>query len=267
MVSRLIRMRWPIPVAVLVVLVGVVAVAVLANRDDGPTLVVYNGRSHYGQRSRCSRTSKRRPASRSSCGAAPVQSCSSASSKRVGHPRGRARDDRHGQPWRADDAGLLAPVNTPTLEANVPEGLHDPDGAWWAISTRIRVPVISTERVDLDTVDLLHVARRSAVPRPHLPADLVERVQPVARRRHDRQARHGRHPTPCSRRGWTTTPTSSRRTASCSVRSPTGTATSASPTTTTWDERCSMTPTSRWLPPGPTRMAPEPTPTCRASAW
>ena len=48
MVSRLIRMRWPIPVAVLVLLIAVVAVAVLANRDDGPTLVVYNGRSHYG---------------------------------------------------------------------------------------------------------------------------------------------------------------------------------------------------------------------------
>ena len=48
MLSRLIRMRWPIPVAVLVLLVAVVAVAVLANRDDGPTLVVYNGRSHYG---------------------------------------------------------------------------------------------------------------------------------------------------------------------------------------------------------------------------
>jgi iron(III) transport system substrate-binding protein len=29
----------------------------------------------------------------------------------------------------------------------VPAALHDPDGSWWAISTRLRVPVVSTERV------------------------------------------------------------------------------------------------------------------------
>jgi iron(III) transport system substrate-binding protein len=45
--------------------------------------------------------------------------------------------------WRADDAGLLEPVE---LDSNVE--LHDPDGAWWGISTRLRVPMRSTERVD-----------------------------------------------------------------------------------------------------------------------
>ena len=45
--------------------------------------------------------------------------------------------------WRAKEAGLLEPVD---LDSNVE--LHDPDGAWWAISTRLRVPMRSTERVD-----------------------------------------------------------------------------------------------------------------------
>ena len=45
--------------------------------------------------------------------------------------------------WRAKEAGLLEPVD---LDSNVE--LHDPDGAWWGISTRLRVPMRSTERVD-----------------------------------------------------------------------------------------------------------------------
>jgi iron(III) transport system substrate-binding protein len=45
--------------------------------------------------------------------------------------------------WRADDAGLLEPVE---LDSNVE--LRAADGAWWGISTRLRVPMRSTERVD-----------------------------------------------------------------------------------------------------------------------
>src|SRR5918998_4976928 len=49
--------------------------------------------------------------------------------------------------WRAKQAGVLEPVDTPALRDNVGERLHDPDGAWWGISTRLRVPMRSTERV------------------------------------------------------------------------------------------------------------------------
>jgi iron(III) transport system substrate-binding protein len=45
--------------------------------------------------------------------------------------------------WRADEAGLLEPVE---LDSNVE--LHAADGAWWGISTRLRVPMRSTERVE-----------------------------------------------------------------------------------------------------------------------
>jgi iron(III) transport system substrate-binding protein len=48
--------------------------------------------------------------------------------------------------WRAKEAGLLEPVDTPALADQV--DLRDPDGAWWGISTRLRVPMRSTERVD-----------------------------------------------------------------------------------------------------------------------
>ena len=54
--------------------------------------------------------------------------------------------------WRAADDGLLAPVDTPALRDHVAPGLHDADGAWWALSTRVRTPMRSTERVPEDAV-------------------------------------------------------------------------------------------------------------------
>jgi iron(III) transport system substrate-binding protein len=54
--------------------------------------------------------------------------------------------------WRAEEAGLLEPVRTDVLEAQVAPELHDPDGAWWGLSTRLRVPMRSTERVDEDAI-------------------------------------------------------------------------------------------------------------------
>jgi iron(III) transport system substrate-binding protein len=54
--------------------------------------------------------------------------------------------------WRADHAGLLEPVDTPALRDHVAPGLHDPDGAWWGLSTRVRTPMRSTERVPAGAV-------------------------------------------------------------------------------------------------------------------
>jgi iron(III) transport system substrate-binding protein len=49
--------------------------------------------------------------------------------------------------WRAEDAGLLDPIETEALRANVAPAMHDPAGAWWGMSSRVRTPMRSTERV------------------------------------------------------------------------------------------------------------------------
>jgi iron(III) transport system substrate-binding protein len=54
--------------------------------------------------------------------------------------------------WRAEEAGLLEPVETARLREQVPRELRDPAGAWWGISTRIRTPMRSTERVPAETL-------------------------------------------------------------------------------------------------------------------
>lgn len=52
-----------------------------------------------------------------------------------------------GNLWHAAELGLLQPVRSPVLEANIPAHLRDPNGNWFAIAVRARSIVYSTERV------------------------------------------------------------------------------------------------------------------------
>jgi len=152
MLSRLIRRRWPIPVIVLVAVLGVVSVAVAATRDDGKTLVIYNGRSHYGDEQVFEDFSKETGIEIELRGGTGPELFERLRREGEDTPADVLVTTDLANLWRADDAGLLQGVTTPTLEANVPAELHDDGNAWWALTTRLRVPVISTERVDPDTV-------------------------------------------------------------------------------------------------------------------
>lgn len=52
-----------------------------------------------------------------------------------------------GRIWRAAEAGLLQPVSSETLEANIPAALHHPDGLWFGISQRARIIFYARDRV------------------------------------------------------------------------------------------------------------------------
>ena len=68
--------------------------------------------------------------------------------------------------WRAEETGLLQTgITSPTLEANVTESLRDPGEGWWPLTTRVRVPVVSTERVPDGSVTELRRPRRPRLPR------------------------------------------------------------------------------------------------------
>ena len=51
-----------------------------------------------------------------------------------------------------DDLGVLAAVDSPLLRANIPAKWRDTDHHWFGLSTRARVAVISTERVDANAL-------------------------------------------------------------------------------------------------------------------
>jgi iron(III) transport system substrate-binding protein len=61
-----------------------------------------------------------------------------------------------GNLWQAAEEGLLAPVNSPILQRNVPASLRDPGNRWFGLSVRARTIVYNTDRVqanDLSTYE------------------------------------------------------------------------------------------------------------------
>jgi iron(III) transport system substrate-binding protein len=55
-----------------------------------------------------------------------------------------------GELWHAAERGLLQPVASQVLEANVPEAYRDPNNRWFGFSIRARTIVYSSERVKPD---------------------------------------------------------------------------------------------------------------------
>ena len=53
-----------------------------------------------------------------------------------------------GNLWSAANKGLLASLDSPVLEANIPAHLQDPQNRWFGLSVRARTIVYATERVD-----------------------------------------------------------------------------------------------------------------------
>lgn len=63
-----------------------------------------------------------------------------------------------GNLWHASNEGLLQPVDSKTLDSNVPEHLRDPQNRWFGLSLRSRTIVYSTDRVkpeELSTYEAL----------------------------------------------------------------------------------------------------------------
>jgi iron(III) transport system substrate-binding protein len=50
-----------------------------------------------------------------------------------------------GRLWRAEEAGVLAPVESEVLEQRIPENLRHPQGLWFGLSTRARIIIYNAE--------------------------------------------------------------------------------------------------------------------------
>ena len=46
-----------------------------------------------------------------------------------------------GRLWRAEEAGILAPVDSPVLAERIPANLRDPQNRWFALTTRARIVI------------------------------------------------------------------------------------------------------------------------------
>jgi iron(III) transport system substrate-binding protein len=148
MLSTLIRKRWPIPVIVLVAVVSLVGVSLALAQGDDDTLVIYNGRAHYGTEQVFLDFEEATGIDVELRGGNAAELYERLRAEGEDTPADVLVTTDLANLWRAEDSGLLRGVSSPTLEQQVAPGLHDPDGAWWALTTRLRVPVVATERVD-----------------------------------------------------------------------------------------------------------------------
>lgn len=58
-----------------------------------------------------------------------------------------------GRLWRAEQAGILQPVDSEILNARIPAYLRHPEGQWFGTSRRVRVIYYSKDRFDPDLVN------------------------------------------------------------------------------------------------------------------
>jgi len=58
-----------------------------------------------------------------------------------------------GNLWRAEQAGLFAPVESALLEERIPSNLRHPDGLWFGFSTRARMIFYDPRRIDAGALE------------------------------------------------------------------------------------------------------------------
>src|SRR5215210_4257401 len=145
------RRRRLLPILAVVALALIAATAVLAF-GGSPDVVVYNGRSQYGDEATFKAFEARTGKQLELRGGTAPELFERLRSEGSATPADLLVTTDLANLWRAKEAGLLAPVSTPALERNVPARLRDPDQQWWGISVRIRTPMRSTKRVPEDAV-------------------------------------------------------------------------------------------------------------------
>src|SRR5215216_5583547 len=152
MLTALIRRRGTVLLGTALLVATLLVLAVVAF-GGGADVVVYNGRSQYGDE-------------------AVFKAFEDATGKKLELRGGsapelfeRLRSEGSETPadllvttdlanlWRAKEAGMLQPVSTQALEAQVPSEYRDPDEQWWGLSLRIRTPMRSTERVGENAIE------------------------------------------------------------------------------------------------------------------
>ncbi len=143
--SRVSRRSWAIGLVV-VALIGAAGVLLATAGGSDDALVVYNGRSHYGGDEAFAAFERETGIELELFGGDAETLHQRLKAEGADTPADVLVTVDGANLWRAKEEGLLAPLPARAI-ADVPATLRDPDGTWVAVSTRVRTPVRSTERV------------------------------------------------------------------------------------------------------------------------
>jgi iron(III) transport system substrate-binding protein len=140
------RRWWPVLAVVAVVVIAGGALLLFTGGSSN-ALVVYNGRSHYGGEEAFEAFTRETGIKVELFGGDAQTLHDRLLSEGDDTPADLLVTVDGANLWRAKEEGLLLPVQSTIVEESIPANLRDPDGTWTAISTRVRTPVVSTERV------------------------------------------------------------------------------------------------------------------------
>jgi iron(III) transport system substrate-binding protein len=126
-------------------LVAILLVLAVVAFGGGADVVVYNGRSQYGDEAAFTAFEDESRKELELRGGTAPELFERLRSEGSETPADLLVTTDLANLWRAKEAGLLAPVGTPALERQVPSQWRDPDGDWWGLSLRVRTPMRSTK--------------------------------------------------------------------------------------------------------------------------
>src|SRR5690349_5204958 len=152
MLGTLIRRRGRLLAAVALVIVLLAGAAVFAFGRSAD-VVVYNGRSQYGDEAAFTAWEQKTGKSLELRAGSAPELYERIRSEGSDTPADLLVTTDLANLWRAKEAGMLEPVSTQALEAQVPAEYRDPGAEWWGLSLRIRTPMRSTERVDAGAIE------------------------------------------------------------------------------------------------------------------
>jgi iron(III) transport system substrate-binding protein len=145
------RRWWP---ALAVALASLIAAGVLlaSAGDADDALVVYNGRSHYGGEEAFAAFTRETGIEVKLFGGDAEALHQRLKSEDGDTPADVLVTVDGANLARAEDEGLLLPVRSDVIAGTIPAKLRAGDGTWTALSTRVRTPMRSTERVPAGAV-------------------------------------------------------------------------------------------------------------------
>jgi iron(III) transport system substrate-binding protein len=136
----------------LAVLAAVLTVLSLAGAAVGQAgeLVVYSARSHYGQEPAMEAFTKKTGIQIKSLGGETGQLFERLKAEGDKTPADVLITVDAGTLWNAARAGLLARIDSPEMQANIPAHLRDPENRWVGLTVRARTIMYNTQRVKPD---------------------------------------------------------------------------------------------------------------------
>jgi iron(III) transport system substrate-binding protein len=145
-------LTWVLAGGAVVLALSIVGVVLATSGSSSDALDIYSARSHYGEEQPFEDFAAETGTDLSLRGGSATELYERIQAEGPSTPADVLITVDAANLWRATEAGLLEPLDSPDLNRLVPEDLRDPDGTWYGMAVRARTIMRSSERVDPDEV-------------------------------------------------------------------------------------------------------------------